>query len=646
VPSGSGTPDILVTVGGLTGATPNILTYDPAPTISSVVYDSEVALPSGGTPLTITGTNFGPNKPKSDTVFHGIMIGGKKSDTCTSWTSTVIVCLSPTGVGNNLPIKLVLGENVATAEEQFAYKAPLVTMVVPANAPTYGTMDASVTIVGQNFGTECATSSGADPAGTCNFTVFIGTRPCTQVLWWSDTSMACAVPPGVGASLKVVVNAGGQMSAGGDSLFTYNPPTVMSLTPYSAPSQDPGLPITVSGMNFGTLPGERVEVLIGPSSCQNILWQSDTSVSCRLPVGSGTRLVTVNATGNPSASTPQAFFTYEGAPVISRLSPPSLATSGGITLTIFGSNFKEIGSEQVTVRVHTLNCSMLPSPREPGRVACVPPTLSGGPFDVTLRVGNRETVAKEFLYVDAPIITSVHADEGALATGAPITIIGRNFGTVPQLPPPHGLELLIGTQQCPTAFWDSDTVIRCFVGIGGIEIGASTVKLRSMGRTWSTQTFVVNQISAKPTGLEIVVGVRSLGSSVELIRVNTSSSVVVPEVLGAFLVGSIDYGLSAVDPVVGHMYVLSYATDGSATLTTLDIVKATLVSRVPINVAEAMNKTSPRRSILSHTPTSTGVIANLEFVPDQRSLVGVLAGAGGTCLRTQVIFLFALDACA
>ncbi len=586
----------------------------------------------GGESITITGDKFGQNEPGSGR--YGVTIGGRPCTSYQVWTSTRIECMTPPGVGKDLAISVILGIHEAVAVETFTYLRPFITNLAPPHTPTSGTSAPTVTVVGQNFGSSCANVSGGDPAGTCDFAITIGASRCSKVLWWSDSSLACSVPPGVGAGLQVAVEAGGQTSTGGNNAFSYDAPVVTSLMPFTAPSQDPGLPITVFGRNFGTLPGAQVGVLIGSSSCKEVRWTSDTSVSCRLPEGFGTRLVSVSVAGNPSSSSTQVRFTYEGAPLIDRITPSPIPTSGGNAVTIWGNNFKEIGAEQVTVKVHTFDCPMLPSPRENTRVACVPPPLAGGPFDVTLRVGNRQTVSKEVLYIDAPVITEVLAAEGPLAVGAPVTIIGRNFGIIDPLAPPFGLELLIGTQVCPNTVWDSDTSIRCFVGVGGLESGPSMAKLRSRGRVWATQTFEVSEPSGKPSGLEVAIGVRSVGSSVELISMDTTRRDAEPKVLGAFLLGALDYGLTAADPMLGHVHVVSFAADGSLLLTTIDAATASIVSRVAVDVASALLGANRRRSLLS---VSTGVLANLEFVPDQRSLVGVLADAGGGCLRTQVL---------
>ncbi len=239
---------------------------------------------AGGFALTIVGTEFSDQG-------NAATVGGAECIVTTE-TAEKITCAVPPGVGKAkiIAIRDALGNvRQPPVGNEFSYDPPIVTDVMPANAATIG--GTPLTIHGDNFG----------PSGTAR-TVTVGSAACPlEAGTDSHTQLTCTLPPGQGHDLVVGVTLDGQTSMDTTS-FTYDPPSITSITPTSGRIGG-GYAITINGANFG------VEALatVGGASCPVTL-QSHTSLECTAPAGSSTAAdVRVSAGGQSSNVRP---FTY------------------------------------------------------------------------------------------------------------------------------------------------------------------------------------------------------------------------------------------------------------------------------------------------------------------------------------------------
>jgi hypothetical protein len=87
---------------------------------------------AGGTMVTITGQNFGPQR--------GRVTIGENPCTIQTWSPTFVTCLSPPGVGGDNPVSLVVaGKGYSTRSGlAFSYGQPIVSVVDPPRAPMAG----------------------------------------------------------------------------------------------------------------------------------------------------------------------------------------------------------------------------------------------------------------------------------------------------------------------------------------------------------------------------------------------------------------------------------------------------------------------------------------------------------------------------
>src|SRR3984893_1307943 len=176
-----------------------------APTVSNVNPATGPA--SGGTTVTITGTNFAAG----DTV----AFGGSAATGVTVNSATSITATSPAGSGTvDVTVTGPGGTSATSSADQFTYgpppSAPTVSAVSPASGPVAG--GTAVTITGTNFA-----------AGD---TVSFGGNAATGVTVNSPTSITAGAPPGnaqkVGGTVEVTVTGGGNTSpASPADEFTY-----------------------------------------------------------------------------------------------------------------------------------------------------------------------------------------------------------------------------------------------------------------------------------------------------------------------------------------------------------------------------------------------------------------------------------------
>jgi IPT/TIG domain len=161
VPAGATTGNVVVTVNGMASNGVLCTITSATPTITTLAPSSAPA----GTPVTITGTNFGATKGTSTVTFNGT------AATPTSWSATSIVVPAPVGavtgnvvvtvngVSSNSKIFTVSGgtQTIAFVQQAYATPASGTTVAVPFGAAqTAG--DLNVAIVGWNDATQTVQS--------------------------------------------------------------------------------------------------------------------------------------------------------------------------------------------------------------------------------------------------------------------------------------------------------------------------------------------------------------------------------------------------------------------------------------------------------------------------------------------------------
>jgi len=376
VPMGAMSGNVVTTANGMAS---NGVSFTPGPFVSSVSLTSAGA----GTPVTITGGNFGAGQGGSTVTFNGI------AATPSSWSNTSIVVPVPSGAtSGNL---LVTVGGLASNSLSFAV-APAIGSLSPASGPA-GT---SVTITGTTF--------GANQGGSTVTFNGVSATPGS----WSNTSIVVPVPIGATTG-NVVVTAGGLASNG--SLFTEAPVT----SSLSASTLAVCAPLTITGMNFGASQGAGTVTFNGTAA--NPTSWSSTSIVVPVPMGATPGNVVVTANGMASNGV-----SFAPGPFVSALSSSSAAVGTAITIT--GGNFGASQGANTAASSVTFNgvAATSSSWSNTSIVVPVPSAATGG--NVVVTVGG---VASNGLSIAVPpAVGGLSPASGPVGTD--VTITGTTFG--------------------------------------------------------------------------------------------------------------------------------------------------------------------------------------------------------------------------
>jgi len=464
VPSGSGSLLPVVHSVLITGVTiySNSVPFSySAPTISNIIPNSGNT--NGLYPVAIIGTNFAT----TPTVNLGSVVC-----TVNGWNVTSINVTVPVASTVASPSFVVYVGGQPSNSYTFNYNRP--TLSVAVTASSYTTLGGgTLTIQGSSFG-----SSG---------TITVGGSTCTPTSY-GHSLIYCNIPPGVGASLAVVVTSsiGLQNVNNSFSLFSYAAPVLLSTTPISSPTLGGG-PLAISGQYFGT--GTNVAVMIGGKVCNVVNPATDVSntlIRCTIPSGQGTPAQNSIVVAVPAGGrTATIGFAYDG-PIISTLNPTNGPTNGGINLTMTGNNFGN--GSGLTIYWGTLSTTVLPSQifwisHQEIRFGLRTGINIDTPFWLDVSGQNVSSGILNFDY-DPPVITGISApvalcnsSTGGVVTGCTlssgpprlITISGTNFGTQTS----HITSITVNGGACTPITWVSASSITC--GLANSTNGGSNL---------------------------------------------------------------------------------------------------------------------------------------------------------------------------
>lgn len=319
-PPGSGTVPVTVTGPGGTSAAGAAYKY-LGPTVTSITdqygngtnTDGDTyGPPSGGTPVTISGSNL--------TGATSVVFGSDNAISFHVDSDTQITAVSPPFSGTSeeaIYVSTPAGSNATTSDgTEFDYDPN-----VEAIGPSSGGAGTQVTISGSNL-------TGAS--------VRFG-NAAAAILSQSDTAIVVSAPaPTSGGKVDITaVNSSGSSDTRPFDQFAYNRPSGLTLNPASGFA---GNQVTISGQY---LTGATVRF---GAAAASIISESDTSIVVTVPANPvGTRQTVVVTTKAGATSGPQ--FTYLiPAPTISSLSPAGGVSTTVTPVVISGANLYNVTS--------------------------------------------------------------------------------------------------------------------------------------------------------------------------------------------------------------------------------------------------------------------------------------------------------------
>lgn len=262
------------------------------PTVSTLTTGSGPT--TGGTPVTIHGTGFIdlPEVRFNDVLATDIVFV----------SDTKLTCKTPAGAAGLAVVKVINPDGQLGFDSVFTYLAP--PTVTGVNSPS-----------GQAAGGTPVTITGTGFLDRPDVT-FDGNL-ATNIQFISETTLTCDTPAGDGGPADVVViNPDGQSSAPA-TVYTYVArPTVLSVNSPSGPASG-GTRVTINGSGFIDPPSS---VTFNGTPATLLQWNSDTSIDCTTPAGSGPADVEVV---NPDTQSGVGIgvFSYVPPPTVTSVTP-------------------------------------------------------------------------------------------------------------------------------------------------------------------------------------------------------------------------------------------------------------------------------------------------------------------------------------
>jgi concanavalin A-like lectin/glucanase superfamily protein/galactose oxidase-like protein/Big-like domain-containing protein/IPT/TIG domain-containing protein len=206
VPNGATSGNVVVTVGGTASNGFGFTVTNPGPSITLLNPTSGPV----GTPVVITGANFGNSQGASAVTFNNT------AATPTAWTATSISVPVPVGATSGNVVVTVGGVPSNGSPFNVTSTAPSITTL----SATSGSAGTPITITGINFGNTPGTSTV-----TFNGTV---TTPTS----WNATTIVAPVP--VGATTGPVVVSVGGVASNGVNFTVTAPPAAITLVQHAS----------------------------------------------------------------------------------------------------------------------------------------------------------------------------------------------------------------------------------------------------------------------------------------------------------------------------------------------------------------------------------------------------------------------------
>ena len=405
-PAGAaGTVAVTVTnPDGQNGALSSAFTYNlTAPTVSNVTPNA--GLTSGGTAVTITGTNFAAGATVS--------LGGSPASGVAVLNGTTITATTPAHAAGAVSVLVTNtdGQN-GTLAASFTYilPAPTVGSVSPnAGLTTGGT---GITISGANF------VAGA--------TVTVGGSPATGVSVLNGTTITAATPAHAAGTVNItVMNTDGQnatLAAG----FTYvlPAPTVSSVSPNTGLTTG-GTAITINGNNFVA----GATAAVGGSPATGVTVLNSTTITAMTPAhAAGTVVVAVTNPDTQSGTFAGGFtYTTAPAPTLVSIAPNSGTRGTAVPVTLSGANFAATGTSVLVsgtgVTVGSLTVVNSTTITATFTIAANA-TISARNVSVTTSSG---TSSAQTFNVQGPLLTSIAPNTGERGTSASVTLTGSGL---------------------------------------------------------------------------------------------------------------------------------------------------------------------------------------------------------------------------
>jgi hypothetical protein len=386
---------ILQTYGGVGSVTSsNAFTYVAPPTITSL--SSTVATVGGGQIVLLSGTNLDNTS--------SVTLGSTSVASLSNVSATRVQFVVPAGSAGLTDVTLTTtyGGSV-TSVNAFRYIGePAITSVTPNIGSTAG--GATVTIAGANLTNVTRVLIGA----------FIGTVTANTADSLTFTTAAATSAGGMSVTVQTYNGAG---SVSSTNAYTYvTPPTITSVTPTLGLASG-GTSVTINGANLLNATSVTFGGIAG-----TVTANTGSTITVTTPaVSPGAQNVAVTTTGGGTVTSLGAF-TFVGQPSINSITPNAGPTTGGLAVTITGTNLGNATSVSFGGVPATITSNSATA------IVVTTPAGTSGPVDIVVDThGGVGTVTESsaYTFVTPPTLTSISPTSGV--AGTVITLTGTGL---------------------------------------------------------------------------------------------------------------------------------------------------------------------------------------------------------------------------
>jgi streptogramin lyase len=380
----------------LTGNTSVTATFTLLPPTVTTVAPAAGSV-AGGTPLTITGTNF--LSPAT------VSVGGVSAGNVVVVNNSTITAVAPVGLfAGTVGVSVTTPGGTVTLPNAFTYlPLPVITSVSPSAGPLAG--GTAITIAGTGFlpGTAVAVGGvSATNVVVLNATTVTAVTPAVQVTGTVAVSLATL------AGVAVLPGA-----------FTYQPvPAVSGVAPGAGPLTG-GTAITITGTGFVA----GATVAVGGTAATSVVVVNATTITAITPPRAVAGAVSVSVSTPGGTGSRSSAFTYQVAPTITQVSPNAGPLAGGTPITVTGTGFTTGASLRIGGAVATSVLVVNPTTL----TAVTPSGVAGAATASVTTAGGTGSLPNAFNYLPAPTVTGVSPGTGPLAGGTTITMLGTGF---------------------------------------------------------------------------------------------------------------------------------------------------------------------------------------------------------------------------
>lgn len=285
-------PTVVVTVGGQSVSVSGLLTY-AAPRVDSI--SPRRSRTAGGGTMLLRGDNFGVPRPTVVFVLPQPLVS--VTALVLQWTQTEVEVRVPAGAsgassgnGSLVSVELRTSLQVGRIAQCFEYDGPVFERASPPTSSECSVEGCVLTITGDNFGS-AGVLRAAPPV------VRVNSLPCF-VQSYTDTTIACAAPPGSGTANSVVVTVFDRNATSNGTAFSYGRPVILYAVPRVVDQHEPS-DVVLVGSNFVR---KGLQISISGVWCAAPVFLNGSAVACSAArfLSVGLASVTVRVDGQDS----------------------------------------------------------------------------------------------------------------------------------------------------------------------------------------------------------------------------------------------------------------------------------------------------------------------------------------------------------